>query len=169
MGFSGWLIMGKGIKRRWRRQIGKQLHYEGTSLAAFLAFTCTHTDVSQVQMHYVGPEVVLWERQREFQPSFPPICLRIKEYPELEHSAFSGPCNKGSSVHNLFTKAEDSEGQVTVLFLRSHLDSYWTETQSPDSCCLVLTIQLVPSLVAAMAISFVPPFSHQKPSSNSNV
>lgn len=37
----------------------------------------TQRDVSQVQMYYIGPEVVLWERQREFQPSFLPICLRI--------------------------------------------------------------------------------------------
>lgn len=49
----------------------------------------TQCDVSQVQMHYIGPEVVLWERQREFQPSFPPICLRIKEYPELKHTLHS--------------------------------------------------------------------------------
>lgn len=46
MCYSGWLIMGKGIKRKWRRQTRKQLHNEGTSLAAFLAFTCTHREMS---------------------------------------------------------------------------------------------------------------------------
>lgn len=54
VGFSGWIVIGKGKKRRWRKQNRRHLCDEGISLGASLAFSCTRRGASQDQLAYTG-------------------------------------------------------------------------------------------------------------------